>query len=426
MRSGAVSTRGRRWNGRAVVWCACAIAVLALAVVSAGEGAVSGTGEDVRRRERDAEAAVVDALPSDERTLSELFAWSIEHSDPERLREMAAAAAGGGRGGEVGDSGAGDGRSRERRARGGSTRDALDDGSGSIGVEPERKPLTMEEIERKRADVREALDAMNAGPSVHDFARECGAIAANAGKNETKERRIAALEILYDLVAPVDIANDLEKLGVADSLIIALGDEDEDVASAAASALASAASNNVIVQGIIYERGGLDVLLKLVSSSLTPSETRHKALWVLGMCVRTHEPSRLKFFAADGARVFTDVLSPNTPMKTRTRGIALLGDLLQTDGVAEVVFADEGVAKRLIGDVVSVATDAPADVVEKSLQCIRAARERGPKVARDAIEAHASDLSTIADRFAREDGNEFAADVARLARALASAPRDEL
>lgn len=331
-------------------------------------------------------------------------------------------------GGGMGERAAGDGRSRDARASGGSTRDALDDGSGSINVEPVRKPLTLEEIERKRADVREVLDAMKSGPTPHEFARECGAIAADAGKNETKERRIAALEILYDLVAPIDVANDLDKLGVAESLISALGDEDEDVASAAASALASAASNNVIVQGIIYERGGLDVLLKLVSSSLTPSETRHKALWVLGMCVRTHEPSRLKFFAADGARVFADVLSPNTPMKTRTRGMALLGDLLQIEGVAEAVFADESVARRLIGDVVSVATDAssPADVVEKSLYCIRAARDRGPNFARDAVETYKSDLSALADRFAREDGDDFAADVARLARALASSPRDEL
>ena len=79
-------------------------------------------------------------------------------------------------------------------------------------------------------------------------------------------------------------------------------DDDEDSRHVpAVPALAAAASNNVIVQGIIRDKGGFDVLMSLVSATRTPEELRHKSLWVLGMCVRTHAPSREDFFAADGA-----------------------------------------------------------------------------------------------------------------------------
>lgn len=398
------------------------VIALALVIGTRGEGEVregtesSGTDSAATARERLSDV--------DEATLSELFRWSIENSDLERLGEMAREASGDGEGS------GGKGTFAERaeaalaraRGRGGEKTEAIDDGGRKIEKVFPKKPMTKEEIDKKRADVREALDVIKSGPSTHAYARECGAVAA--AKNETKERRLAALSILYDLVAPIDVANDLDKLGVAEALVSALGDPDEDVASGAASALASAASNNVMVQGIIYDRGGVDLLLKLVSSPSTPGKTRHKSLWVLGMCLRTHEPSREKFFASGGARVLADVLSDDTPAKMRTRGMALLGDLLHIDGVAEEVFRDETVGKRLIADVVARAADAraSADVVEKSLICLIAARDRGFGVAVDVINSSSARFTSIAERFASEE-DEYGSEVARLARTLARSAR---
>jgi hypothetical protein len=289
----------------------------------------------------------------------------------------------------------------------------------------------VDSIESRKREAREALDAMAAAPSPRALARECGEVVRDARENETKARRVRALEILYDLVAPIELANDLDKLGVAEALIGALRDEDEDVASAAASALAAAASNNVVVQGIIHERRGFDALLELVSSPATPAEVRHKSLWVLGMCARTHEASRADFFAAGGAGVLADILSPKTPVKTRTRAMVLFGDLVLIDGVADAMFADVKVAKSLLEDVVASALDADAslDAREKALGALLAARERGPEIVRHTLDGFKRDLSTLADAFdaaAKAEDDDSAADISRLARALSVSPRVEL
>lgn len=414
--------------------------------------ATRASGERANGGDEDAERALYESLPNDEATLSELFQWSIEHGDLDHLREMARLESESEReseGGSVGDTGrrwswfrraAATARRVTRRAR----RDDDDDdrtraiagkkdsSSRTVNVRQKRGGLSAEEIERKRREVKEALDAMNGGRrSAHELARECGEIIVDAHKNETKERRMAALDLLYELVAPIELANDLGKIGVADALIGALRDDDEDVAGAAASALAAAASNNVIVQGIIREKGGFDVLMSLVSATRTPEELRHKSLWVLGMCVRTHTPSREDFFAADGARVLGEVLSRHAPKKTRTRAIALLGDLLHVEGVPEALFADVDATKRVLADVADVALDASssADAAEKSLAVLRASRERAPEAFREILTTRENDFIAVADRLdaeaKREDDDDgYAADVARLARALVRESRE--
>lgn len=409
--------------------------------------ATRASGEPANGGDEDAERALYESLPNDEATLSELFQWSIEHGDLDHLREMA----------RLESERASERESvvnaerrwswfrraaaTARRATRRAGRDDDDDGrtraianekdsSRTVNVREKRGGLSAEEIDRKRREVKEALDAMNGGRrSAHELARECGEIIVDAHKNETKERRMAALDLLYELVAPIELANDLGKIGVADALIGALRDDDEDVAGAAASALAAAASNNVIVQGIIRDKGGFDVLMSLVSATRTPEELRHKSLWVLGMCVRTHAPSREDFFAADGARVLAEVLSRRAPKKTRTRAIALLGDLLHVEGVPDAIFADKDATKKVLADVADVALDASssADAVEKSLAVLRASRARAPEATRETITMRENDFIAVADRLdaeAKREDDGYAADIATRARALARESRD--
>jgi hypothetical protein len=275
---------------------------------------------------------------------------------------------------------------------------------------------------------------MDSQPTPHALARECGAIVTNAAKNETKTRRVIALEYLVDLLTPIDVANDLDKLGLARALIDALSDADEDVASGAASALAAAASNNGVVQGIIYDKGGVDVLLNLIASLSTPSEVRHRALLVLGMCARTHAESRAKFFAEDGAHILADILALHTPAKTRTRGMVLFGDMMTIDGVAALFFADEARARELLGAVTeqSVSSLASLDDIEKSLTALDTAAQFGPEVVKSILRERIDDFLAIATRLegpaATEDDAEYALDVARVARALIQriAAHDEL
>ena len=183
------------------------------------------------------------------------------------------------------------------------------------------------------------------------------------------------------------------------------------------------------MQGIIRDKGGFDVLMSLVSATRTPEELRHKSLWVLGMCVRTHTPSREDFFAADGARVLAEVLSRRAPKKTRTRAIALLGDLLHVEGVPDAIFADKDATKKVLADVADVALDASssADAVEKSLAVLRASRARAPEATRETITMRENDFIAVADRLdaeAKREDDGYAADIATRARALARESRD--
>lgn len=446
--------RRHRSRGVIVTRIACFVALALVArIVVADAHTERPNVEDAADVNVDAAAAAAefyDTLPSDPATLSQLFQWSIENSDLDALREMA------------------DGTTKDTRGRTGvkidhdkaeswvaravrrfvaratssmtssSTEEpmrAIDGSTQKVTTttttQDHRRRYTEDELERKKRDVREALDFMKSRPSPHELAKECGNIVRNAAKNETVERRVAALEILYDVVGPIDVANDLDKMGIAEALIGALSDEEEEVASGAASVLAAAASNNGIVQGIIYDRGGFDVLLELVASSQTPLEVRDKCLWVLGMCARTHEASRVKFFAEGGARILADIVSPKTPVKMRSRGIVLFGDLLTIDGVPQSMFSDERLAREIVESVAraGVARSASLDEVEKSLAALRSALDRAPDTVRVDIE-RSFDFNALAERLENDvvegDEIEYARDVASVARRLAARERDEL
>ena len=453
--------RRRRHRSRGVIVtriaCFVALALVARIVVADAHTERPNVVEDADVNVDAAAAAdeFYDTLPSDPATLSQLFQWSIENSDLDALREMADGTTKGkpGRTGvKIDDDKAESWVARAVRrfvARASSSLSsstttmeepmrAIDGSTQKVTTttttttQDHRRRYTEDELERKKRDVREALDFMKSRPSPHELAKECGNIVRNAAKNETVERRVAALEILYDVVGPIDVANDLDKMGIAEALIRALSDEEEEVASGAASVLAAAASNNGIVQGIIYDRGGFDVLLELVASSQTPWEVRDKCLWVLGMCARTHEASRVKFFAEGGARILADIVSPKTPVKMRSRGIVLFGDLLTIDGVPQSMFSDERLAKEIVESVAraGVARSASLDEVEKSLAALRSALDRAPDTVRVDIE-HSFDFNALAERLENDvvegDEVEYARDVASVARRLAArGSRDEL
>jgi hsp70-interacting protein len=449
--------RRRRHRSRGVIVtriaCFVALALVARIVVVADAHTERPNVEDAADVNVDAAAAAdefYDTLPSDPATLSQLFQWSIENSDLDALREMADGTTKGKPGTtgvKIDDDKAESWVARAvrrfvARATSSMTSSSTEEPMRAIDgstqkvtttttTQDHRRRYTEDELERKKRDVREALDFMKSRPSPHELAKECGNIVRNAAKNETVERRVAALEILYDVVGPIDVANDLDKMGIAEALIGALSDEEEEVASGAASVLAAAASNNGIVQGIIYDRGGFDVLLELVASSQTPLEVRDKCLWVLGMCARTHEASRVKFFAEGGARILADIVSPKTPVKMRSRGIVLFGDLLTIDGVPQSMFSDERLAREIVESVAraGVARSASLDEVEKSLAALRSALDRAPDTVRVDIE-RSFDFDALAERLENDvvegDEIEYARDVASVARRLAARERDEL
>ena len=184
------------------------------------------------RASSDEAEALLDELNLDDvpqESMQSLFNWAIEHSDPERLREMAAeAAAAGGRGG--------DGAPRVPDA-------PLPDGDAASKVQPGRRH-TEAELLAKREEVKQALDALASNPTEQQYIKQ--ATEMYLDRTRGKADRLLALEELEDLVGPVDNANDLHVLGALVPLVRTAIDPtiDDDIGAAAASALGVAASNN--------------------------------------------------------------------------------------------------------------------------------------------------------------------------------------
>ena len=140
----------------------------------------------IRRRAADADA--LDAVPRE--TLQSLFNWAIKNSDPEKLADMA------------------------RRVRDGERVDvgALPDPRGaSARAVPNQSRWTTEELEQKRRDVREVLDALSRQPTEAQYIKLATGMYTNASL--PKEDRILALDELKELVRQIDNASDLPLAG---------------------------------------------------------------------------------------------------------------------------------------------------------------------------------------------------------------------
>ena len=165
-------------------------------------------------------------------TMQSLFNWAIKNSDPTKLREMA------------------------NKVKAGERVDVhgLPDPTAASKAVPNQSRWTMEELEQKRKDVREVLDALSQQPTEAQYIKLATGMYTNTSL--PKEDRLLALEELKELVRPVDNADDLHALGALAPLIhVAIdapGEEDEDIAAAAASTLAVAMSNNAGVQALVH------------------------------------------------------------------------------------------------------------------------------------------------------------------------------
>jgi len=350
-----------------------ALVVVVLALVGARATGVvaSANANDAKDISREANGGEFDS------TLSALFAWSIENSNGEALRSMAEASA------------------RDALPRAGTTTN-------------ENGKYTHEELMKKRAEIREVLDAIAAQPSEGEVAKTCGTILRSS--EETTERKVAALDALYDIGSQIDMANDFAKMGVLDALLEAISSEDEAIVLGACRALASASSNNASVQTAMDERGGFDALMGLASSAKASNEVRYSALGVLGMSVRTHEASRAKFFSRNGVGALRDFMSVESGAKIRARALTLLVDVLAIENAAAVLVfprdaneeqraAVRGLARVLVETAASV--ESSADVVAMCVSAVSAALDAESS---DALAQIARDVPTLAKVLERIDG----------------------
>mmetsp|Transcript_29492 Transcript_29492/g.47419 ORF Transcript_29492/g.47419 Transcript_29492/m.47419 type:complete len:611 (-) Transcript_29492:372-2204(-) len=228
-------------------------------------GAPAGTApppEDAGR------ALNLDSMPQEK--MQSLFNWAIKNADPQKLREMAAAAArasaekhgaAGGRAATATAAEAASAAAASHWTADASSAAATEAGLASLGVLPDASTAskvqpgqrwTQEEVLKKRADIRELLDMLSMNPTEQSYIE----LATDMYLNKTLavSQRLVALRELEDLVGPVDNANDLHVLGALVPLVATAVDvkEDHEVGAAAAGVLATAMSNNPKVQALVH------------------------------------------------------------------------------------------------------------------------------------------------------------------------------
>ena len=375
--------------------------------------------------------ATLDSLDDlDPESMQGLFNWAIEHSDPDKLREMASAAAGASR--DVPASGALPAAAKK---------------APSSSRRADRRAADTPETLAKRKDVKEALDLLRANPTEQDLVKRLTAMYSDPSTSVPD--RLLALEELEDLVRPVDVADDLHALGaLAPLLFAAVGESSsvpDDVAAAAAGVLAVATSNNAKLASLAMgwrppsdpaakalaraeadaaeaddsspkaravaranrdaEHGHVDsdarraagippestavAKLAAIASDPTASERRRrKSFAATAAMTRGSFAARRAFFAVGGVETLLAAVSEGAPLELRRRALALCEDFWNLPDVAggpaeagyppgrrneELALA--AVVVPVAADIVGDAT-LDSDVREKAMRALRAATEK--------------------------------------------------
>ena len=281
----------------------------AMGMAVAGE---DGEDADAELRE-DMRALGMDDMS--EASMNELFHWAIEHSDPELLKSGAA------------------------------------------------KGLTDEEIVEQRIRMKRVLRELDQRPTEGQLMREIVEGLRERGLNVTEPDEVAAdvfsLEVLQELVEPIDNANDLDKVGGLDEVIERTGSRHPEIRTAAYHVLGTAASNNDTVQRQVMDKGALRVLARRLQVEDSP-DARVKALYAIGNVARYSGEARAALYEENLLELLVGLVD-GADGRLRRKGLVLLQDFVSKDP-EEVITRLRGadaLARPLVG---IVAGDRGADL----------------------------------------------------------------
>lgn len=250
--------------------------------------------QKVAKQPVDLHAAQALNTAEDPKQLESLLHWAIEHSDPQKLRQMAAGS------------------------------------SSSGGAEGEGSEDAAADLEARRQRVRELSAIMDAAqPSETQLLKTYIGLLGDSGS--TSEQRLGALGRLAELVEPIDNANDLPVLGGLPPLLDALASPDPGLAEGAAAVLGTAASNNAAFQQklLAADPGVVEHLLKLASSKdPAAAGAANKAMYALSALVRLSAAAQDSFLSHGGLKALAQLMGhPSVPTKVKDRAMNLMTDL---------------------------------------------------------------------------------------------------
>lgn len=180
-----------------------------------------------------------------------------------------------------------------------------------------------------------------------------------------------ALQELLELVEPIHNANDLHKLGGLSVVIRELSNSEPDIRIISAWILGTACQNNPIVQKQILEHGGLQCLMKMVSSGYPEEAT--KAMYALSALIRNNLEGQELFYAESGELMLQDMLSNSTTnIRLLKKSLFLVAALvecqLDSPDKAERPFFS---SHLLLKSVVDLLISSDLDLQEKTLVAIK-------------------------------------------------------
>lgn len=240
-----------------------------------------------------------------EKELEGLLHWAVSNSDPDRLSAAAS----------------------EHRRR-------IRDDPEYVGARRER--------------VQELVATMSQQPTDFELMEDAVAV---LWQPEERERHVGVLEVLADLLAPIDNANDFPKVESGlEVLVSAMNPGMPRIAAAAAHALGTAAANNPKFQEALLDAHP-DVFRSTLSLAMGPDPpAASKSLYATASLVRNSPRLRVSFFKAGGLGVLRGVLrgEGGGGLAARKKALNLVGDLARV--CQEEHEAGSLQALQLVGD----------------------------------------------------------------------------
>merc|ERR1719327_876181 len=160
--------------------------------------------------------------------------------------------------------------------------------------DPAKRGLSEEEMVAKRMRMKRVLKELDMRPTEGQLMRDVIEGMQARGQNVTEaevENEVFSLEVLQELVEPIDNANDLDKMGGLDEVIVRTASKHATIRAAAYQVIGTASSNNDMVQKQILDKGALHQFARQLQVE-TDVDVRVKAIFAIGVVSRNSETAR--------------------------------------------------------------------------------------------------------------------------------------
>lgn len=324
--------------------------------------AVADDSMDAKPEDADADAWIEEEARSlglddmSEATMSKLFQWAIENSDPSKLESQA------------------------------------------------KRGLSEEEMVAKRMRMKRVLKELDMRPTEGQLMRDVIEGMQARGQNVTEaevENEVFSLEVLQELVEPIDNANDLDKMGGLDEVIVRTASKHATIRAAAYQVIGTASSNNDMVQKQILDKGALHQFARQLQVE-TDVDVRVKAIFAIGVVSRNSETARQVLYDENLLELLLDLMDTDDT-RLRRKSVLLLTDFFSRDPQAffAKITALDNLVRPLVAIVAGTRED-DLDLREKAMIALQSMLLLPQEVANTVDAIRGSDIARAMATLARD------------------------